>query len=94
MSVENQIDQERTRREILGRSDRIPPLPDVVVQVIGLLNAPDTQPEDLGKHLANDHVLVANLLAMVNSPYFGLNREITNVNSVIQAISEFKVFVT
>ena len=51
--------QERTRREILVKSDLIPPLPDIVVRVLALLNAGNTEPKDLEEHLHCDPVLVA-----------------------------------
>ena len=66
--------QERTRREILHRSDLVPPLPDLVARLLVLLSRQTTEPADLESLLQNDQVLVGRMLAMVNSPFYGLNR--------------------
>lgn len=78
--------QERTRREILHKSDLIPPLPDVVVKVIALLNQGDSEPEQLEEHLRCDQVLVAKMLALVNSPFYGFNREIKGIREAIMVL--------
>ena len=78
--------QERTRREILHKSDLIPPLPDVVVRVIGLLNQGDIEPEDLEKHLMYDQVLVAKMLGLVNSPFYGMNRKISSIRDAVMVM--------
>ena len=45
------------------------------MRLLALLNKPDTEPEDLERHLRGDQVLVAKMLAMVNSPFYGLSRQ-------------------
>ena len=74
------------RRRILQDTDLIPPLPEVIVKVIALLNEGDTQPEDLENLLICDHALVARVLAMVNSPFFGLRREIGRIKDAIMVL--------
>ncbi|MHC5062542.1 MAG: HDOD domain-containing protein [Planctomycetota bacterium] len=78
--------QERTRREILHKSDLIPPLPDVVVRVMALLNQGDIEPEDLEEHLRFDQVLVAKMLGMVNSPFYGMNRKIASIRDAVMVL--------
>ncbi len=78
--------QERTRREILHKSDLIPPLPDVVVRVMGLLNKAETDPAQLESHLRFDQVLVAKMLGMVNSPFYGLRNRINTVRDAIMVL--------
>lgn len=78
--------QERTRREILHKSDLIRPLPDVVVRVLGMLNDGKTEPSELEKHLQVDQVIVAKLLGMVNSPFYGLSRTIRSVREAITVL--------
>ena len=78
--------QEKTRREILHKSDLIPPLPDLVARLLGILNKPDTEPEHLEKLLQNDQVLVAKMLAMVNSPFYGLNRSIRTIKEAVMVL--------
>jgi putative nucleotidyltransferase with HDIG domain len=78
--------QEKTRREILHKSDLIPPLPDLVSRLLGLLNKQDTEPAHLESLLQNDQVLVAKMLAMVNSPFYGLNRTIRTVKEAVMVL--------
>jgi len=78
--------RERTRREILIKSDLIPPLPDVVVTLLGLLDDADTEPRDLEAHLHLDPVLVAKMLGMVNSPFYGLQRKMTSIVEAVMVL--------
>jgi putative nucleotidyltransferase with HDIG domain len=78
--------QEKTRREILHKSDLIPPLPDLVVRLLGMLNEQETEPQDLERLLQNDQVLVAKMLAMVNSPFYGLNRTIRTIKDAVMVL--------
>ncbi len=78
--------QEKTRREILHKSDLIPPLPDLVTRLLGILNKKDTEPAHLESLLQNDQVLVAKMLAMVNSPFYGLNRTIRTIKDAVMVL--------
>jgi putative nucleotidyltransferase with HDIG domain len=78
--------QEKTRREILHKSDLIPPLPDLVVRLLAVLNKQDTEPQDLEALMQNDQVLVAKMLAMVNSPFYGLNRPIRTIKDAVMVL--------
>jgi putative nucleotidyltransferase with HDIG domain len=78
--------QERTRREVLHKSDLIPPLPDVVVRVLNLLSRTDTEPSHIETYLRFDQVLVAKMLGMVNSPFYGLSRRVGTVRDAIMIL--------
>lgn len=78
--------QEKTRREILHKSDLIPPLPDFVVRLLTLLNQQETEPRHLEQHLQSDQVLVAKMLAMVNSPFYGVNRSIRTIKDAVMVL--------
>lgn len=78
--------QEKTRREILHKSDLIPPLPDLVVRLLAVLNKQETEPQDLEVLMQNDQVLVAKMLAMVNSPFYGLNRTIRTIKEAVMVL--------
>src|SRR5262245_36254364 len=77
---------ERMRRELLQKSDLIPPLPEFVVRLLALLNRPETEPQDLESCLQNDQVLVAKMLAMVNSPFYGLNRSVRTIKEAVTVL--------
>lgn len=78
--------QERMRRELLQKSDLVPPLPEFVVRLLALLNKPDTEPQDLEHYVQNDQVLVAKMLAMVNSPFYGLNRTVRTIKDAVMVL--------
>ena len=78
--------QEKTRREILHKSDLIPPLPDLVVRLLAVLNKQETEPQDLETLMQNDQVLVAKMGAMVNSPFYGLNRTIRTIKEAVMVL--------
>jgi putative nucleotidyltransferase with HDIG domain len=78
--------QERTRREILHKSDLIPPLPELVIRLLRALSRQDTEPADLESLLRNDQVLVARMLTMVNSPFYGLNRTIRTIKDAVMVL--------
>lgn len=75
--------QERTRREILQRSETIPPLPEVVVRVLALLNDNGSEPAEIEEYLQYDHVLVGRVLAMANSSFLGLRRPVKTIREAI-----------
>lgn len=78
--------QEKTRREILNKSDLIPPLPDLVVRLLAILGRQDTEPQHLESLMQNDQVLVGKMLAMVNSPFYGLNRSIRTIKEAVMVL--------
>jgi putative nucleotidyltransferase with HDIG domain len=61
-------------------------LPDLVVRLLGVLNKQETEPQDLERLLQNDQVLVAKMLAMVNSPFYGLNRTIRTIKDAVMVL--------
>ncbi len=74
------------RQKILTDSDYIPPLPETVVRVIALLNEGETEPGELEDVLKSDHVLVGRLLAMVNSPFYGLRSKARSIKDAIMVL--------
>ena len=75
--------QERTRREILQRSETIPPLPEVVVRILALLNDSASEPAEVEEYLQYDHVLVGKVLAMANSSFLGLRRQVKSIREAV-----------
>ena len=78
--------QEKMRREVMHKSDLIPPLPDLVVRLLSVLNRQETEPQDLERLMQNDQVLVAKMLAMVNSPLYGLNCSIRTIKEAVMVL--------
>lgn len=71
------------RRALEGYIDKMPPLPTSVGKVLEICQKPNAQPNDLNKVISLDPVLLARVMKLINSAYYGLNQEVT---SLVRAI--------
>lgn len=76
-----------TNQDYLRRIEKyiatMPALPVTVTKVAEIANNPATSPVDLNKVISLDPVLMARVLKLINSAYYGVN---TKVNSLVRAI--------
>ena len=75
--------RERTRREVLQKSDLMPSLPDLVMKILRLLNDGGADLSEFEDLLRNDTTLVARMLRVVNSPFYGMARQITSIKEAV-----------
>jgi HD-like signal output (HDOD) protein len=61
----------------------MPSLPTSVMKVLDVCNNPQTSPADLNHVISLDPVLVARVLKLINSAYYGLSQQVT---SLVRAI--------
>jgi len=61
----------------------MPSLPVSVAKVLEICNNPQVSPTDLNQVISLDPVLVGRVLKLINSAYYGLNRQVT---SMVRAI--------
>ncbi len=71
------------RQALVGYIDRMPPLPTSIGKVLEICQKPNAQPADLNKVISLDPVLLARVMKLINSAYYGLNQEVT---SLVRAI--------
>jgi HD-like signal output (HDOD) protein/CheY-like chemotaxis protein len=71
-------------RRIIGKLDRLPSVPHTYWELTRAVSFADTQLDDIAQIVEQDPAMVAKLLQLVNSAYFGLPRVIS---SVPQAVS-------
>ncbi len=71
-------------KRVLSSLRDLPAMPNVVTKALGVMKDPRSGAADLSKVLENDHAVTVELLKMVNSPYFGMSR---NIQTVSQAVS-------
>jgi len=71
------------RRALEGYIDKMPPLPTSVGKVLEICQKPNAQPADLNKVISLDPVLLARVMKLINSAYYGLTQEVT---SLVRAI--------
>lgn len=74
---------DQLRLALAGYIDKMPPLPSSVGKVLEICQKPNAQPNDLNKVISLDPVLLARVMKLINSAYYGLNQEVT---SLVRAI--------
>jgi len=78
----DQIKREKLE-EYLSQVTDIPTLPHIVIKLFNKIHEPEPDVEELADLIMSDQVLTTRMIRMVNSAFWGLNRE---VNSVREAI--------
>jgi putative nucleotidyltransferase with HDIG domain len=68
---------------LLEKLNDIPTLPVVATQVTELINDPNSSSSDIAAVLKKDQVLTAKVLKLVNSPYYGIPGEVTDVQRAL-----------
>jgi len=80
------MNQSKVRREIYSKSNKIPSLPEVVTEVLRLLNDPGSEIQQFEDVLGKDPALVAKMLRVVNSPFYGLARPMTSIKEAVMVL--------
>lgn len=68
---------------ILEKLNDIPTLPVVATRVTELINDPNSSSGDIAEVLKKDQVLTAKVLKLINSPYYGIPGEVTDVKRAL-----------
>lgn len=71
------------RRSIERVVRSLPTLPTAVSKVVQEANSPDPSPVRLEQHIHTDPALTAQVLRVVNSAYYGLSGQVSNVGQAI-----------
>lgn len=74
---------DRIRREVLSRCELIPSLPEVVTEVLRMLNEADCDIHAFEQPLSKDAALVAKMLKLVNSSFYGVGRPVTAISDAV-----------
>jgi putative nucleotidyltransferase with HDIG domain len=69
--------------QLLERLNDIPTLPIVASRVTELINNPNSSSADIAHVLKKDQVLTAKVLKLINSPYYGIPGEVTDVQRAL-----------
>ncbi len=70
-------------RVVLEKLNDIPTLPIVATKVTELINDPNSSSGDIADVLKKDQVLTAKVLKLINSPYYGIPGEVTDVKRAL-----------
>ena len=77
--------------QIVQACDKLPPFPAVATRLMGLVEAPDTNVEDIVELISYDQALTANCLRLCNSSYFGLREKVTSVHHAVVLLGTRKL---
>ncbi len=77
--------------ERVGDPNKLPSLPKIYRELNAAIADENTTATDLAGIFERDMVLSAKLLQLVNSPYFGLNRKVSNLSQAIALIGIKKI---
>ncbi|MBW2619457.1 MAG: HDOD domain-containing protein [Deltaproteobacteria bacterium] len=69
--------------KILAKVTKLPPFPKVLDKVLSLLDDPDVAVGELVEVVQLDPSLTANVLQQVNSAYYGLPRQVNNLDQAL-----------
>ena len=70
-------------KKILRDLDGVPPMPQVIQNVMKVTQDPKSAANDLSDVISTDQALTANVLRLCNSAYYGLPRKVGSVNQAI-----------
>ncbi len=85
--------QKREKTELILRNVyNLPPIPKVISETLKLLDNKSTSTSELSKVISKDQGLVLKILAISNSPMYGLQRRVTSIDFalLILGLSELK----
>lgn len=69
--------------KLLEKLNDIPTLPVVATRVTELINDPNSSSADIADVLKKDQVLTAKVLKLINSPYYGIPGEVTDIRRAL-----------
>ncbi len=64
---------------ILSRNDKLPTLPGIAIKILEAVQRQNPDLQEIAEILSNDPPLSAEVLKLINSPFFGLSRKVTSV---------------
>ncbi len=73
----------KTAREAVSKIDALPALPDVYVELMEQLRSPASSAATIGRIIAKDGGLTADILKMANSSFFGFARHISSPEEAV-----------
>jgi HD-like signal output (HDOD) protein len=87
LSQRGNDDSGRVREaELLAAVERVPALPDVVVEILGMVATETSSAGDLEALVGRDMVISGRLLKLVNSPFYGLNNQVSSITQAVALI--------
>lgn len=71
---------------ILASIEELPSIPETLIEILKVLDDPDSGPSDLAKVVRLDAPLMAKILRLANSPYYSSRGDITDINRCVSVL--------
>ena len=78
-------------QELVAKVKNLPPVPNAALRLVGLLDKPDTENDDIVQAIRYDNVLTAKLLRACNSPYFGFSEPVSSVDQAVLVLGHQQI---
>lgn len=75
-----------TAKELVADVSDLVSLPDICQRVNQMVDDPNSSADDIGKVIVQDPSMMARLLRIANSPFYGFSQEITTVSRAIAVV--------
>lgn len=75
--------EEARLRDLVGQLDALPSMPTLYRELVSALQTPDASLREIGRIIATDVGMTAQVLRLVNSSYFGLCGKITSAERAV-----------
>lgn len=72
--------------ELLAEVDRIPALPAVVQKILTLAGSMSSTAQDMEDLIRQDMVIAGRLLKLVNSPFYGLSKQVSSISQAVSIV--------
>lgn len=88
MQIDNiEVTQKREKTEkTLTNVMVLPVIPKIMLEALKLLDSQFTTAKELDKVIAKDQALVAKIITIANSPFYGLQRKVTTIEYAIMVL--------
>ncbi|MDH5369531.1 MAG: HDOD domain-containing protein [Gammaproteobacteria bacterium] len=78
-------------QDLVNNASNLVSLPEVSIRVNELANNPDSTADDMGKVISQDPALVARMLKIANSAFYGVSNEVDTISRAIAILGINKI---
>lgn len=90
MSIGTQDNQEIScpldLQDLLSGMEELPSIPETLIEILKVLDDPDSGPSDLAQVVRLDAPLMAKVLRLANSPYYSSRGDISDINRCVSVL--------
>lgn len=78
-------------QDLVKNASDLVSLPEISLRVNEIANDPESTADDMGKVISQDPALVARMLKIANSAFYGLSKEVETINRAIAVLGTKKI---